>query len=211
MNSVCSVIGALSDYEVQAMTMLNAKFASLRRLADLIYELGQLNFSLPDIELLIPVSLVTPALYINLQVSCPGLGLASVGAGVPAMQAQLATAYARLHLQFSTHPFNRLLKLQAQMDDFQAKLNAGAMLGADFLQCALALCGQGAPAGFVATVTAYNQSFGVNQGQVLTPQQRHAAGIVANNIVSIRNLTDIPVKPIPTVASYPKVPYVVMT
>ena len=141
---VCGVIDALSTFQQRIIDAINAKFAALRRLSDLLQQLSDLTGFLPDISQLIPISSIDLSLYETLRNSCPFLKLPPAS-GDPnqvlgKLKAELYAAYGSLLAQLDLHPLSRLSKLQAKIDDYQQQFNLSALGGTDFMRCLQAAC-----------------------------------------------------------------------
>jgi len=194
----CGVVDALSDFQVKAMEALNARFASLRRLADLLEKAGDLQGFIPDITKLIPLASINAELYLNLQVNCPFLNLPPLeGPGAPLtnLRNQVTAAYAILLKNLNLHPFNKLSLLQKKLNDYQGKVNFAVLGTTDFLRCLQAVCAaessvkgsisrlsNTSPQSVITTSQTYLKNFVVGQGQVLSD----AAAAKANDLHQVK-------------------------
>lgn len=216
--SVCGVVDALSDFQNKVIALINGKFAALRRLADLLEQLGDLNGFLPDISRLVPISSIDLYVYESLRAECPFLGLPPASGdpeqSLGALRAQVNTAYGRLLAQLNLNPYGRLSKLQQKLDDYQQKFNLSALNGVDFMQCLQAAC-QAAVAveGAVSNLSnmsandvrrsaeTYLKNMVTDQGRIL----RSAAQAKVDSWQSTRNgvqeLMDVPVVDLPDISS----------
>ncbi len=139
--SACGAIDILSNDYFQIIRSVNRKFNALRRLAELIEQLGDLSGFIPDISRLIPLFKIDLSIYANLKAACPFLDLPALGLpDVNALQREVNAAYARLMARLLKHPWARLSLLEDEMASFQAQFNAYASRGTSFLQCLQAGC-----------------------------------------------------------------------
>lgn len=219
-SSVCNTLGALANAEYAIMQQLNAKFISLERLAAFLYELGTLGIQLPDISGLVSLSAITPAVYAQLNISCPALGLPPPTVGLGPMQAAVGASYALLGKRLQLHPWNRLLKLQRQLDEFIADVNAGAALGYNVLLCLENACYAAASGNLVviglagatsadiySQVSTYHTNFITNGGQILTPTMQASANKVAGMVTALSGLVDVHNVTVPLNTNLPSVNY----
>lgn len=143
-SQVCGVIDVLADFQQQVISAINGKFASLRRLSELLQQLADLTGFIPDISKLIPISAIDLTAYENLRNECKFLNLPP-SSGDPeqtlgALRAQVNTAYGRLLGQLNLNPLGRMDKLQDKLNAYQARFNLGTLGGVDFMQCLQAAC-----------------------------------------------------------------------
>ncbi len=180
---------------------LNKKFAALRRLAELLEQLGDLSSLLPNINQLIPVIDINLDVYTALQVNCPFLNLPpATTEDVNALRSKVNEAYAQLAASILNHPWIRMDKVQKMLNDFQQKLNYP--YGEDYIRCLNSVCAAigtiGSLLEHASTVDIgkelqlFSQNFVDNAGQVLTrPMQakRDEALQVYNQVLDLRDET----------------------
>jgi len=146
--------------------------------------LGDLQQLIPQIGSLIPLATIDLDAYNQIRAACPFLNLppadpsGDANTAVASLRAQIALAYAQFTGKLLNHPWNRMGKLQDEMNDFYSKIQAGAAPITSFLQCLQAACA-GVSAGVaLATdlsntnigqeVTKYGENFVQNGGKVLS-------------------------------------------
>jgi hypothetical protein len=181
----CGIVDALSDFQVKIMEAINGRFAALRRLANLLEAAGDLTGFIPDISLLIPISHIDARLYDDLRTNCPFLNLPPITQSADQflgeLRAQVNAAYGRLLGQVKLHPFAIMGRLQQKLNDFQTRINAGALLGSDFLRCLQSVCAAGqavegtgggrfnrSPDNIIKTSTTFYANMVTQQGQLLS-------------------------------------------
>jgi len=194
----------LLDWQMTALTLINRKFAALRRLAELIEQMGDVDFwigmALSSLSNLIPVLDIDISLYTNLQVSCPFLGLPPFSnQDIANLKGRLNAAYGGLAARISIHPWARLDKVQGMLNDFQNKINYP--YGSDYLRCLNAICAAtvGASGSLLVNLSVPNISkelalFGKNfvqdAGHVLTEPMRQKRNEVIGAYNSVLSLRD---------------------
>lgn len=141
---VCGVVDALADFQQKVIEAVNAKFAALRRLSELLEQLADVTGFVPDISKLVPISSIDLSVYETLRNSCKFLNLPPAE-GDPEqvlgqLRAQVNAAYGRLLGQLNLNPLSRMSKLQQKVDDYQQRFNVGALAGTDFMSCLQAAC-----------------------------------------------------------------------
>ncbi len=137
----CDVMDILANDYFQIIKSVNRKFNALRRLAELIEQLGDLSGFIPDLSKLIPIKNIDLSTYANLKAACPQLDLPDLGIpDVTALQAEVNAAYGRLRDKLLKHPWMRLDALQEEMTNYQSQFNAFANKGTSFMQCLQAGC-----------------------------------------------------------------------
>lgn len=177
----CAVMQALVDWEMNAIKLLNKKFAALQRLAELIEQLGDVSTLLPNLSALIPVADIDLDVYTSLQVSCPFLNLPPYSnENLAALRSRVNTEYGLLARRLANHPYARLDKVQGMLNDWQNKINYP--YGEDYLRCLNSICAAiGVAGSFVEGLSQVNvanelalfeQNFVQNAGQVLTEPMR---------------------------------------
>lgn len=199
----CAIMQVLENWELQAISALNKKFAALRRLAELLEQFGDLNSWLPDLGRLLnalpAVGDLDIDVYTNLQVSCPFLNLPPFSnADLNDLKRRLSAGYSQILGDIANHPWSRLDKLQGMMNDFQNKINYP--YGADYLRCMNAVCGAISAAGSTISglanvniqseLTKFGQNFIAGAGEVLTqPMQikRNNAFQIYNAVYDLRD------------------------
>jgi hypothetical protein len=201
----CAVMQALVNWEMQAIRMLNKKFAALQRLAQLIEQFGDINTLIPNLNrllgTLVPVDALNLDIFSVLQTACPFLGLPPYSnADLNELKSKLQTAYSRLLGDIANHPWMRLDRLQEQLNDFQNKINYP--YGADYLRCMNAVCGALDAAGSLYSGLAnaniskelalFSKNFVQGAGEVLTEPmklKRNEAMNVYNAVSDLRSDT----------------------
>jgi len=171
------VLQALALYQFEIIRALNKKFTALRRLAELLEQLGDISSFLPNLGQLVPVIDIDLIIYTDLQVNCPFLNLPpATNEDINALKSKLNEAYALLARKLMNHPFLRLNRVQAMLNDFQNKLNFP--YGDDYLRCLNAVCAAIGKAGSLLEGISqaqidkelgnFTRDFVDNAGQVLT-------------------------------------------
>ena len=197
----CSLLQGLVDWEMKIIKALNKKFAALKRLAELLEQLGDISTLLPNITQLIPVIDIDLDVYTSLQVNCPFLNLPpATNEDINALKSKLNAAYAQLAGKLLNHPWMRLDKVQQMLNDYQTKLNYP--YGEDYLRCLNSVCAAIGTVGSLlekaSTVNIgkdlelFSQNFVQNAGQVLTrpmEAKRDEAMQVYNQVRDLRDET----------------------
>lgn len=197
----CGVLQGLVNWEMNIIRALNKKFAALRRLAELLEQLGDISSFLPNIFQLIPVIDIDLDVYTALQVNCPFLNLPpATTEDINALKSKLNAAYAELAGKLLNHPWMRMDKVQKMLNDYQQKLNYP--YGEDYLRCLNSVCAAIGTVGSLlekaSTVDigkelqAFSQNFVENGGQVLTKSmqtKRDEAMQVYNQVLDLRDDT----------------------
>lgn len=197
--AVCDAIDALARFQFDVISKLNKKFIGLRRLAQLLEQLGDLSELVPNITGLIPVVDINLSLYNELAAACPFLNLPAPGeASLRELQQHITGAYANLMKGVLNHPFNRLSKLQGQLSKYQSQLNAPLAVAQDYIQCLQAACEAveggarlfaNVAAGQVQSEIVQFQEFYTEQaGQVLTEGAQIKAGEATDTINTLNGL-----------------------
>jgi hypothetical protein len=220
----CAITNVLANDYANAITLINRKFNALRRLAELLEQLGDISGLLAGLNpsALIPLYLINLDTYTNLVTACPFLNLPKTpsNASTAALQAQVGLAYSRLLQSLNLHPFIRMDKLQAQMDKVQGPLNEILNTGSQYMQCLQQACASATDAvnfvnkiaqtDFQGQLDDYTRTYLANNGKVLTQQMQHKVsevrGLVdnVNEALSTAPLTSpsltplVPQVPIPT-------------
>lgn len=179
----CQVVDTLAAANLEIMRRVNKKFAALRNLAQLLSQLGEVSELVPNIGRLIPVIRVDIQLYTDIQTNCPYLNLPPATTGsIESLQAQLTTAYAQMVAKLLNHPWNRMGKLQEEMNQFllgiQGPIDFGLQQSQNFLRCLQAVCAAGkavagqlnafSDADIGKEITTFANNFAANGGKVLT-------------------------------------------
>lgn len=138
----CVIANVLANDYAEAITMVNRKFAALRRLAQLLEQIGDISGFLPQIGALIPIYLIDLSSYATLVAACPFLNLPKSPSNedLGKLQADVAAAYARLASRLTQHPWLRMGRLQSQMDKVQGQVNAILGQGSQYMACLQAAC-----------------------------------------------------------------------
>lgn len=137
----CGIADALAYFQYDIIKRLNRKFAMLRRLAQILEELGNLSELVPNINALIPVLGIDLSAYNQLAAACPFLNLPAPGeASLNSLRGQVIAAYGNLAKNVLNHPWTRMGALQEQLTKFQNKISAPLAQGQSYLQCFQAAC-----------------------------------------------------------------------
>lgn len=195
----CRIVGALAQFEYDAMRRVNKKFAALQRIAQLLEQVGDLGNLIPDISSLIPISSITLESYTRLQQNCYFLNLPPASnANLNELRQRVLTAYAALVSKLLNHPHLRMDKLQAALARFQSSINMAAATVADYIQCLQTICDAASQATTVFnSVTkanieketkAFTKNFVNNGGQILTDVQKSKTQQVKTTITQIKAL-----------------------
>lgn len=178
-NQPCQVIDALAKFQYDVISRLNRKFSTLRRLAELLEQIGDVRDLVPNLESLIPVTSITLETYHRLVLNCPFLHLPDASdENLGLLRQRVVAAYAALIRQLLNHPHLRMGKLQDLLTRFQNDLNAGAAVVADYLTCLQTICdtidsavgsfNNITQAAIGKEVAAYTKNFVQNAGKVMT-------------------------------------------
>lgn len=211
--STCGVLDAIASVEYSTMAALNRKIRAMRRLADLLENLGDLTIFFPDITKLIPLSQIDTTIYDDLQSACPFLNLPpSEGASnaVGQLQARVNGAYGNLIGQLNNLPWKRMGQLQNQIDRLQTKLLGGQQVVSEFIQCAQQACATanavGESVSSLVSATSDNVSaetadfirnYVDDNGQVLNAAQQEKLRQVDETIQGVSDLVDIDTSVLP--------------
>ena len=191
----CAVTDALARMQYDLIRRVNRKFESVRRLAALLMDLGNLSDLVPNIAALIPVVDIDFNTYNQLAAACPFLNLPFPGdASLAELRSKVIAAYANLMKGLLNHPWSRMGKLQEEFDQFTAKVNAVLGQGASYLECLQAACNAVSATGSAfqkvtqahiqKELTAYGKGYLASAGKVLTdPMQTKY-----NDTVAVRSL-----------------------
>lgn len=137
----CDVVNSILEYENQLLSAVMAKFDSLERLIQLIYEAGEslLNF-IPNPLDWIPVAVIDLSLYERLRSSCPMLKLPPVSTqALDDLRAEVEKAYLGFFSNiYSNHPWSNIEHYRAMANKYLNDLYDA--LGRDWLACASAAC-----------------------------------------------------------------------
>lgn len=168
-NPVCNVLGILTSAQGLIFNEINNRVASLRRLAQILENLGDLNTLIPNINNFIPIAEIDTLMYEQLRQACPQLGLPPFTA-VDDMKAAVADAYARVQDYLYNSPYNRMGGIQSKLDDALSKFTqaAGPWDYLNWMSCVqFAACGF--PDAVVAEVQAGRQLFAEQIGVFAQP------------------------------------------
>jgi hypothetical protein len=216
----CVLTNALANDYANAVALINRKFNALRRLAELLEQLGDVSSLLKglNVSALVPLYLINFDTYTDLVAACPMLNLPKTpsNASTAALQAQVGAAYARMIQQLNLHPFIRMDKLQAQMDKVQAKVNDILNTGSQYMQCLQAACGAAsdvssfvkeiAQTDFQGQLDQYSRTYLANNKQVLTEQMKNKVSTVRGMIDNLNELSST--APLVTPSPTPTIPQV---
>lgn len=175
----CQIVDTLVAFQLDVLRRINRKFAALRSLAQLLEQLGNVEELVPNIGALIPVVDIDLTVYENLSAACPYLNLPPATTGdLNQLQTLVTGAYANFFRKLLNHPWNRMGKLQDQMDQFQGEVDSSITSAGDFLRCLQSVCAAGkavagqlnslSDADIAKEVTLFADNFAANAGQVLT-------------------------------------------
>jgi hypothetical protein len=196
----CQALDALAQFQYDVVARLNRKFNALRRIAELLEQVGDVQVLVPNIGELIPVSSLTLETYRELVINCPFLGLPDVSeANLAELRQRLVAAYAALIRKLLNHPHLRMGKLQDVLTRFQSDMNAGAAVISDYLTCLQTICDTIGKAGTAfekitqadiqKEVGAYTKNFVANGGRVLTAGMKVKEAQVQTTIEQMRALS----------------------
>jgi hypothetical protein len=196
----CQVLDALAQFQYDVVRRLNRKFNALRRIADLLEQVGDTAVLVPNIAELIPVTSITLDTYQRLVENCPFLGLPDVSvANLGELRMRVQEAYGNLVRKLLNHPHLRMSKLQNILTKFQGDLNAGAAVVSDYLLCLQTICDTiGAVGTAFQNVTQadiqkeiaeYTKNFVQNAGEIMTEPMKAKAGQVRALITEIEDLS----------------------
>ncbi len=196
----CHVLDVLSDFQMDLLRRLNRKFDSLRRLAQLLEQLGDLSTLIPNIDLLLPIVNIDVSLYRNLQRDCPFLNLPEFDPDAPIneLQQKVRDAYNNIMKRLLDHPFIRMGKVQDELDKYQSKLNAAAGLSAEYIRCLQTMCETIRAtrsafqtlkdADIAKEVATYTKNYVDNAGQVLTAPAKAKYEEVLSTVETMQEL-----------------------
>jgi hypothetical protein len=160
---VCNVLGTILGASGLIYDKINRRVSSLRRLAYLLENLGDLNSYIPDINALVPIAQIDLLLYEELQRACPQLGLPNV-TGLNDLKATVASAYAELQTAIQNSPYNRMGGIQGRLDAYLSKITQqrSPWDALNWLGCLqFAVCDFPATASQAASKSLYEQQIGV--------------------------------------------------
>jgi len=189
----CGILQALVAWQMSVIASLNKKFAALQRLTELLEQLGDISNALPaSLDELVPVIDIDLDVYTALQVNCPFLNLPpATTEDLNALRSRVNAAYALLARDILKHPWIRMNKVQAMLNDYQQKVNYP--YGEDYIRCLNSVCAAiGAVGGFLSNMSQVNivselanfgENFVRNSGRVLSD----AAKIKAEDALDVYN------------------------
>lgn len=206
--SLCNLSNLLADYQYKLIVLLNSKFDSLRRLADLLENLGDLSSLLPPFSSLFPLSAIDLNTYEQLRQACPSLGLPPVedeiNEEIDKLRARVGEAYDRILRDLKSLPWFRMGKLQDEMDKFRSKVGGVIDVSGEFLECLQAACNaqetvqsawgkvsQVSVDDIRSNVNNYNNNFTVLGVGILTHEQKAKARELERIGEELNNLIDI--------------------
>lgn len=141
MAAFCSITDALAEAQYEVLKRINNKFEALRRLAELLEQLGDLSILIPNISQLLPVLDIDFDAYTNLRANCRFLNLPPVDeTNLEDLRNQVITAYSQLTAKALNHPWMRMGKLQDQLSRYQDQFNSAFADGSQYIQCLQAAC-----------------------------------------------------------------------
>lgn len=195
----CSVVDALARMQYDIIRRINRKFESLRRIAQLLQDLGNLSDLVPNINALIPVVDIDFDTYNQLAAACPFLNLPFPGdASLAQLRSKVIAAYANLMKGVLNHPWARMGKLQDELNQFASRVNFALGMGASYIECLQAACNavsavgsafeKVAQADIQKELTKFGTGYMASAGQVLNePMQLKYSEAVAtrNELVNL--------------------------
>ena len=195
----CQVTDALARMQYDIIVRVNRKFDAMRRLAQLLMDLGSLEELVPNINALIPVADIDFDTYNQLAAACPFLGLPFPGERpLVELRSAVIGAYANLVKSSLNHPWSRMGKLQGEFDKFTNSVNFGLGMARSYIQCLQAACNAVGAVGsaFVKVtqadiqkeLTKFASDYTANAGQVLTAPMKLK---VAEAVDTRNELTDL--------------------
>lgn len=212
------MLDVLAYLQQKIIELINAKFAALRRLAELLEKLADLSAFLPDISKLIPLSLIDLSMYENLRASCPFLNLPPATGpeeAIGRLRSQVYMAYAMIMRALNLSQYLRLGMLQAKLDEFQSKFNLAALGGGDFIRCLQAICATAtaiegtvskvsklSPTKIANAAKTYVKNMVDDGGQVLSDAAKEKVSTFNATRDGMIQLMDVPSVDIPNVTSY---------
>ena len=165
-NEICSVLDSIETGATAQLEQLIGRYASLRRLANLLYVAAK-QVPIPDINKLIPAWQIDVDKYNQLAAICPGLLPPFSGQSLTQLQGAVDASYRQLIDLVDNHPLAKMAALQYQVDGlvssvadaFSARIGPGVRA----LDCAVAICGAVSqvgvyPPAVIASVKAQYQS-----------------------------------------------------
>jgi hypothetical protein len=208
----CQVLDALAQFQYDVVRRLNRKFNALRRIAELLEQVGDIGVLIPNIAELIPITSITLDTYQRLVENCPFLGLPDVSvANLGELRLKVEVAYGNLVRKLLNHPHLRMTKLQGVLTKFQNDLNAGAAVANDFILCLQTICDTiGAVGTAFQNITQadirkeianYTKNYIENAGEILTDPMKVKATQVQDTIREIRDLSTETVSDVTEVAA----------
>lgn len=221
----CVLTNVLANDYYKAVTLINRKFNSLKRLAELLEQLGDISGLLPNISALIPLYLINLDAYTNLVTACPFLNLpkSPSNTDIANLQGMVASAYSKLISGLLNHPWARMGALQSQLDKAQHSVDQILNQGTQFFQCLQQACASAdsavtfvsdiAKTDFQGQVDDYTRTYLANNGKVLTTGAQGKVDTIngainnVNELMSPAPLASPPAKPIISpVPSVPQIP-----
>jgi len=205
---ICNLSNLLADYQYKLLVLLNSKFDSLRRLADLLEGLGDLSSLLPPLSSLFPLSQIDLSLYENLRTSCPALGLPPVedpiNEEIEKLRARVGEAYDRILRDLRSVPWVRMGKIQDEIEKFRNKVGGVLDISGEYLECLQAACDVADAASETwgsikgvktadirSNVSKYNENFTVLGVNILTNEQKAKVREVERIQEEIKRLIDV--------------------
>lgn len=205
MADFCSITDALAEAQYNILRKLNNRFEALRRLMEILEQLGDLKAFIPNIASLIPVVDIDLDAYTNLRSNCPFLNLPAVDeTNLEALRRQVIDAYNSLTADALNHQWLRMGKLQDALSRAQGQLNAAFAQGAQYIQCLQAACATAQSAeGFLnrvgstnvtAELARFEQNFVTEGGRVLTApaQAKYEQAVRALDTMAELGATNVP-------------------
>ena len=221
----CAITDLLSSDYAKAIRMVNRKFAALRRLAEILEQLGDLSFIIPDVTKLIPLYMIDVSTYANLVQACPFLNLPKNPGteDIANLKALVAASYARITSQLQNHPWFRMGMLQGQLDKLQGALSGVLSEGQQYMQCLQQACNSISTVVTDITTTnfpkefdTFSKNYVASTGKVLTQTMDDKRTQIQGAIVNLNELssaqplagsaTPNPVPDTPRVPQVPQLP-----
>jgi len=194
--SPCDIADALAEAQFYILRKINARFESLRRLATLLEQLGNLQSLVPNLTRLIPVVSIDVTAYTNLATACPFLGLPVVtDANLHELRDRVVGAYNTLMQDVLNHSWMRMGMLQDNLTKYRDQVNAAFAEGQGYLQCLQAACQAVSSLQsrlsmdvINAEFSKYNRNYIEEAGQILTEPARAKYSEAVQVATTLRDL-----------------------
>ncbi len=173
----CNLLNTVTRSIEDAISFLLTKWLHMRRLVDIIANLG-FTIPFPDLSFLPNILTIDQQLYVALQRTCPALRLPPYGnESVEKLRSQVLAAYAALSRGLRIHPWNQLGGLQEQYSKLLGNVDSLVMssgIGGGVINCIQSLCDGTASANIKAVIGGISvpDGFVKNYGDLLSAQER---------------------------------------